>query len=265
MRKPKIIAEIAQAHDGSLGQAFAFIDAVADADADAVKFQCHMPDQESTPAEKFRAGCFFPQDRTRQGYWQRTAFTFEQWVQLREHAADCGLEFGVSCFCSRAVRQMAPICDFLKVPAGEYNNPHIIEALSETSLPIYWSLGMSSLRNIPAHIYGRVTPLYCVTSYPARPEKLDLFRVNEDVGLSDHSGTIWAGILAAWRQAPAIEVHVCWDRGQFGPDSPASITIAELPELVSAARWISCLGRTPATPEDQHRAAARYRLGRLQA
>ena len=43
-----IIAEIAQAHDGSLGLAHAYIDAIADAGADAVKFQMHIAKAEST-------------------------------------------------------------------------------------------------------------------------------------------------------------------------------------------------------------------------
>lgn len=44
-----IVAEIAQAHDGSLGQAHAYIDAVANAGADAIKFQTHIAAAESTP------------------------------------------------------------------------------------------------------------------------------------------------------------------------------------------------------------------------
>ena len=43
-----IVAEVAQAHDGSLGMAHAFIDAAADAGADAVKFQTHIASAEST-------------------------------------------------------------------------------------------------------------------------------------------------------------------------------------------------------------------------
>ena len=37
-----IVGEVAQAHDGSLGTAHAYIDAIAAAGADAVKFQTHI-------------------------------------------------------------------------------------------------------------------------------------------------------------------------------------------------------------------------------
>ena len=52
--KPYIVAEVAQAHDGSVGIAHSFIDAVADTGADAIKFQTHIANQESTKDEEFR-------------------------------------------------------------------------------------------------------------------------------------------------------------------------------------------------------------------
>ena len=72
-----VIAEVAQAHDGSLGHAHAFIDAAAKAGADAVKFQTHFADEESTPADQWRVK-FSRQDATRMDYWRRwmMALTF---------------------------------------------------------------------------------------------------------------------------------------------------------------------------------------------
>jgi hypothetical protein len=49
-----VIAEVAQAHDGSLGMAHAYIDAIAKVGADAVKFQTHVAAAESTPGEPWR-------------------------------------------------------------------------------------------------------------------------------------------------------------------------------------------------------------------
>src|SRR3954469_15761647 len=80
-----VIAEVAQAHDGSLGTAHAYIDAAAKAGADAIKFQTHIAAAESTPAEPWRVR-FSPQDETRYEYWRRMEFTEPQWVELAEHA-----------------------------------------------------------------------------------------------------------------------------------------------------------------------------------
>ena len=49
-----LIAEIAQAHDGSLGFAHSYIDLAHQSGADAVKFQVHIADAESTLDEQFR-------------------------------------------------------------------------------------------------------------------------------------------------------------------------------------------------------------------
>ena len=53
MKKPYIIAEVAQAHDGNINIAHAFIDAVAKTKtADAIKFQTHIAAEESTISEE---------------------------------------------------------------------------------------------------------------------------------------------------------------------------------------------------------------------
>ena len=85
-----VIAEIAQAHDGSLGQAHAYIDAAAGAGAHAVKFQTHIAAAESTPLEPWRAR-FSKQDETRYDYWKRMEFTEPQWEGLKTHADQRGL------------------------------------------------------------------------------------------------------------------------------------------------------------------------------
>ncbi len=61
--KTVVVAEVANVHDGSLGNCHAFIDAVADAGADAVKFQCHIAAAESTEHEQFPARFQFLQAR----------------------------------------------------------------------------------------------------------------------------------------------------------------------------------------------------------
>src|SRR5687768_9268134 len=78
-----IVGEVAQAHDGSLGTAHAFVDAIADAGADAVKFQTHIAAAESTPEEPWRVK-FSRQDATRYDYWKRMEFSEAQWHGLKQ-------------------------------------------------------------------------------------------------------------------------------------------------------------------------------------
>jgi sialic acid synthase SpsE len=80
-----IIGEVAQAHDGSLGMAHAYIDAIANSGADAVKFQTHIAAAESTPGEPWRVK-FSEQDAARYDYWTRMEFTEPQWRGLKERA-----------------------------------------------------------------------------------------------------------------------------------------------------------------------------------
>ena len=117
-----VIAEVAQAHDGSLGMAHAFIDAAARAGADAVKFQTHIAAAESTPGEPWRVQFSF-QDKTRYDYWKRMEFTEEGWRGLKAHADERGLLFLSSPFSSEAVALLRRVgVAAWKVASGEVGN-----------------------------------------------------------------------------------------------------------------------------------------------
>jgi N-acetylneuraminate synthase len=63
-------------------------------------------------------------------------------------------------------------------------------------------------------------------------------RYDLPVGLSDHSGSIYAGLAAATLGAEVLEVHVAFSHEMFGPDVPASLTTGELQQLVEGTRKI---------------------------
>jgi len=65
------------------------------------------------------------------------------------------------------------------------------------------------------------------------------------VGLSDHSGTIYAGLAAAALGIEALEVHVAFSREMFGPDVPASVTTSELKQLAEGVRFIEKMRSSP--------------------
>jgi N-acetylneuraminate synthase len=257
-----IIAEVAQAHDGSLGSAHAYIDAVADTGADAVKFQTHIADAESTPQEPWRIK-FSPQDATRYDYWKRMEFTEEQWLRLKNHADERGLIFLSSPFSFEAVELLSRVgVAAWKIPSGETANTPMLDQMIATGLPIILSTGMSPLEEIDdavERIKNKGVPLIvlqCTTAYPCPPEKIGINlitffqnRYGCAVGLSDHSGTIFPGLAAAVLGTQMLEVHVTFSREMFGPDVPASITTAELKQLVGGVRFIEKMAANPVDKE----------------
>ena len=111
-----IIAEIAQAHDGSLGFAHSFIDLASSVGCDAVKFQVHIASDESSRQDSFRTK-FTYLDETRFQYWQRMEFTIDEWLQLKKHAEDLGLEFICSVFSIKAFMISSIACLFVLIQA----------------------------------------------------------------------------------------------------------------------------------------------------
>ncbi|MEO6726306.1 MAG: N-acetylneuraminate synthase family protein [Blastocatellia bacterium] len=246
-----VIGEIAQTHDGSLGTAHSYIDAVANAGADAIKFQTHIAAAESTHGEPWRIK-FSRQDATRYDYWRRMEFTEQQWHGLAEHARERGIVFLSSAFSSEAVELLERVgVPAWKVGAGETSNLPLLEQIARTGKPVILSSGMSGWDELDAAVNcvrkggSPVAVLQCTTAYPCPPEKLGLNVISQlrqryqcPVGLSDHSGTIYAGIAAATLGANLIEVHVTFSRECFGPDVPASITTKDLKQLVAGVRFI---------------------------
>lgn len=253
-----IIGEVAQTHDGSLGTAHAFIDAIAVAGADAVKFQTHIASAESTPGEPWRVK-FSRQDASRYDYWKRMEFSEEHWNGLRAHAEERGLWFLSSPFSLEAVEMLERVgVAAWKVASGETGNDAMLEAMTATGRPFLLSTGMSPLSEIDravARIEAHRLPLVllqCTSAYPCPPEKvglnlIPLFRERYGcgVGLSDHSGTIYPGLAAATLSIAALEVHVTLSREMFGPDVPVSLTPEELRRLVDGVRFIERMNAHP--------------------
>lgn len=103
-----ITVEVAQAHDGNLERAHAYIDAAATG-VDAVKFQTHIANAESTP----------------------------------------GLLFYSSPFSEEAVRLLAELgVPVWKVGAGEIGTLPMLEAMARTGKPVLLSSGMSTEREL---------------------------------------------------------------------------------------------------------------------
>lgn len=253
-----VIAEVAQAHDGSLGLAHSFVDAVARAGADAIKFQTHIASAESTPAEPWRVR-FSRQDATRYDYWRRMEFSEPQWHGLKAHADEAGLWFLSSPFSLEALELLDRVgVAAWKVASGEVNNEAMIRRMAATGLPVLLSSGMSTLDELEAAVGwvrglgGPLAVMQCTSAYPTPPEQVGLNLLDEfrrrfecPVGLSDHSGSIFPAFAAAVLGAAIVEVHVTLSREMFGPDVVASVTTDELARLVEGIRFVGRMLNSP--------------------
>ena len=260
---PSVIAEVAQAHDGSLGTAHAFVDAVADAGADAVKFQTHIARAESSLEEPWHVP-FSPQDASRQEYWRRMEFTEDQWAGLKHHADERGLAFMSSPFSDEAFDMLTRVgVAAWKAASGEVSAPGLLDRMLASGLPVLVSTGMSpwdEIEGVAARARragATLALLQCTSRYPTPPEDVGLnvlaemrarFGPTVAVGLSDHSGTIFPSLAAVALGADVVEVHVTLSRQAFGPDVSSSVTPEELAEL---CRGVAFLRAARAAPVDK--------------
>jgi len=246
-----IIAEIAQAHDGSLGILHSYVDALAKAGVDAVKFQTHIAEAESSEYEPFRVN-FSYEDKTRYDYWERMGFTLEQWKDVKIHCDKVGVEFISSPFSQAAVDLLEEVgVRRYKIGSGEVNNLLMLDKISKTGKPIILSSGMSSFTEIHESVEFlkqrkiETSILQCTTAYPTQPEEWGLEIMDElkkefglETGFSDHSGNVYACLAAAARGAEILEFHAVFDKRMFGPDASASMDIDEITFLVKGVRQI---------------------------
>ncbi|MCC6259141.1 MAG: N-acetylneuraminate synthase family protein [Chitinophagaceae bacterium] len=246
-----IIAEIAQAHEGSLGIAHSYIDALAGTGVDAVKFQTHIAEAESSSFEPFRVK-FSYEDKTRFDYWKRMEFTLEEWAGLKTHCEEKGMEFISSPFSLAAVDLLEKLeVKKYKLGSGEVSNLLMLEKISSTGKDIILSSGMSSYAELDMAInsiapFGnKVSLLQCTTAYPTVsgewglsliPQLKERFKL--PVGFSDHSGEIHPCIAATALGAEILEFHVVFDKRMFGPDARASLEINQVVSLVKSCHEI---------------------------
>tara|TARA_R100000935_G_scaffold7556_5_gene15976 strand:- start:5700 stop:6695 length:996 start_codon:yes stop_codon:yes gene_type:complete len=252
-----IIAEIAQAHNGSLELALAYIDALSNTGVDAVKFQVHIAEAESSIHEPFRIK--FSNDKTRFDYWKRMEFSLEEWKILKDRCESQNMEFLASPFSNAAVDLLEKVgVKRYKIGSGEVTNFLLIEKISQTGKPIILSSGMSSYSELDEAVRFlkdrnvHYSIMQCTTAYPTKAENYGLNVIPElkkrysvPIGFSDHSAKTETCIAAAALGAEILEFHAVFDRNSTGPDASSSLEIEEIQSLVESVNNISLALNNP--------------------
>lgn len=261
-----IIAEVGQAHEGSLGLALSYIDALAETGVNAVKFQVHIAEAESSEHETFRVK-FSEQDKTRFDYWKRMEFSLDQWKLLKQRCDEKGVEFLASPFSNAAVDLLEEVgVKRYKIGSGEVNNFLLLEKIARTVKPVIISSGMSSFEELDKTVEFlkerkvEFSILQCTTAYPTKPEDYGLNVISElkerykvPVGYSDHSARTETCLAATALGAEILEFHAVFDRRSFGPDATSSLEIDEIKKLVEAVKNIKISLEHPVDKSDNSR------------
>ena len=261
-----VIAEVGSVHDGSFGNAKRLIDAVAATGADAVKFQTHIAAAETlrdAPSPSYFS------DEPRYEYFERTAFTREQWLALAAHCRQTGVEFISSPFSIEAVELLEAVgLERYKIPSGEVSNLPLLDEVARTGKPVILSSGMSSWAELDRAVETilrhnqRLALLQCTSEYPCPDEQVGLNVLAEmreryglPVGLSDHTLTPYAPIAAAALGATIIEKHFTFSRLMYGSDARHSLEPREFADMVRGIRAVAAMLASPVDKSDATRFA----------
>ena len=252
MKKTYIIAEVGNTHEGSLGLAKCFIKAAAECGVDAVKMQTHIFGAESlldAPNPPYF------KHETRKKYFERTAFTIEEWKELKRYSEeDLNIDFFSSPFSIEAVDMLEEVgMDTYKIASGEVNNIPLLEKVAKTRKRVLLSSGMSSWAELDEavetlHSNGckDLIILQCTSEYPCPPEQAGLNVLDElkqryqnvTVGYSDHTMGVAVPLAAVIKGATVIEKHFTLSQKMYGSDAMNSTEPEEFKRLVDEIRQI---------------------------
>ncbi len=257
-----IIAELSANHMNDFDIAVKTIEAMADAGADAVKFQTFTPDTITIDCDNeyfhIKQGTVWDGQILHELY--EDAYMPWDWQpKLKKVAEDLGLIVFSSPFDKTSV-------DFLedmgvpayKIASFEITDVPLIEYVASKGKPIIISTGIASLEDIELAVKtclntgnDKIALLKCTSSYPAPLEEINLNTIPDIndkfcviVGLSDHTLGGEVSTAAVALGASIIEKHFILDRNMGGPDSEFSMEPHEFKSMVDSIRNVEkALGR----------------------
>lgn len=250
---PYVIAELSANHNGSLQRALDTISEAKTRGADAIKLQTYT-------ADTMTIDCDSEDFMIRGGLWDgyklydlyaEAQTPFEWHKAMFDHARDIGITCFSTPFDETAVNLLEELnAPAYKIASFEATDLPLIKYVASTKKPMIMSTGMANLEEIEEMVQAardggceEMIVLHCISSYPAPIDQSNLLtipdireRLGVHVGLSDHTITNTASIVATALGAVLIEKHFILDRNDKGPDSSFSIEPDELEALVEQTK-----------------------------
>jgi N,N'-diacetyllegionaminate synthase len=255
--KTFIIAEAGVNHNGSLELAKKLIDAAAECEVDAVKFQT------------FKAENLLVKNAQKANYQKENTGTFESQFDmikkleldieahknLMAYSKEKGVMFLSTPFDHDSIDMLSDLgLEIFKIPSGEITNLPYLRHVGSLNKKIILSTGMSTIKEVRIALNilinsgskkHNITILHANTMYPTPMNDVNLRAMQTmqqefdvSVGYSDHTLGIEVDIAAVAIGASCIEKHFTLDKEMDGPDHKASLEPKELKSMVLAIRNI---------------------------
>lgn len=249
--KVMIIAEVANAHQGSMEQAEKMVKAAVEAGADAVKFQL------------FTAGELCVKAHSRYEHSQELELSHEKTRTLYNLARDNKLLFFCDAFGYESAEFLISLpADGIKVHSADLSNVHLLDLLSGWEGTIMLSCGGASELEIHRALSilrpseQKIVLLHGFQSFPTPLDETHLKRMDHiretfrlPVGFMDHIDAedemaFTLPLMAVSAGAVLIEKHITLDRSLKGIDYYSSLNPDEMRSFVEKVRRAeTALGR----------------------
>lgn len=246
-----VTGEIGINHNGELDNAFALIDAAAEAGCDAVKFQKRTPEV-CTPRDQWDVERDTPWGRmTYIDYRHRVEFDEDGYRAIGEHCARRGIDWFASPWDVESVAFLEKFdvpCH--KVASAALTDDDLLRAIRATGRTAVLSTGMSTPKQIrhAVEVLGSENIVLChaTSTYPAKAEELNLRVIetlraqfpNVPIGYSGHETGLQTTLAAVALGACFVERHITLDRAMWGSDQAASVEPQGLSRLVRDIRAV---------------------------
>jgi len=241
-----IIAEMSANHNQKLATAMKIVQAAKDAGADALKTQLYTPETLGASDDVIEDGPWAGE--TMYQLYERAAMPWSWCEKIAKECKRLKLDWITSVYDRSSITyamEYQPAA--LKIASFEMTELDLIQAVSDTGLPVIVSTGMADGAEIIEMVdkFDTEKPpilMHCVSAYPCPPEYADLTRLDEMgayspyYGYSDHTLGSGVPIAAVVLGAMVIEKHLCLSRKGTGPDVHFSTTPKEFKDMVTGIR-----------------------------
>ena len=216
LKKPLIIAEIGNNHEGSFDNALKLIDAAKKTGVDAVKFQTYIPELYYPPSETERIKKL-----------KKYQLSYEQFSKLSIYAKKKKLIFVSTPFDLKSLTFLSKIVDILKISSGDNNFYELIKNSTKSKKELIISTGLTSLNEIKKlkkiikdlNYLKNTYFLHCVANYPVELKNANLNFIlklkklfKDNIGYSDHTLGIDACLVSFLIGTTIIEKHFTLDK-----------------------------------------------------